>query len=64
MPIFRGMPSGANFNFDKKQDSVMCAVCIRKFKEYMNNGGEKPTPCVVCQERLKSKMHGGMHPDR
>jgi hypothetical protein len=66
MPIFKGIPPGQKipFDFDKQHSSVMCAVCLAKFRAYMKDGGERPVPCEACKEKLKNKMYSGRYPDR
>lgn len=67
MPIFKGMSPGGKLDLDgvlKPKPSVMCAECKRKFKDWMQIGGERPKPCEACKERLKSKMFDGRYPDR
>ena len=67
MPVFKGMSPGRKIDLSgilRPKSSVMCAECKKKFKAWMQHGGEKPNPCAVCREKLKRKMYDGVHPDR
>ena len=67
MPIFKGIPPGKKIDIGgilRPKASVMCAECRKKFKDWMQHGGERPKPCAICVDKLKNKMYDGMYPDR
>jgi len=67
MPVFKGMSEGGKLDLSgllHPKPSVMCVECKIKFKSWMKNGGEKPTPCEICKSKLKNKMFDGRNPDR